>query len=451
MSHPAILNKSTSIETVATKYKHTGNPTQRVRNYPVVRELRYRSEPASVSNPIRKDGTRRPSAYSIDRTYFASRSTPTENRPPPGYWGLYNGDGVSQCDPWYGLVGSGTLNEASVHASFHPAAFTTSVIQRAQVEFLNKLADASGKDSWALGVVAGEFRETCGMTADLAGRLTGAARSIARGVRKSPTLVANVLRSYGELGPKAALRQLGGQNTALLETIVQGWLVKQFGIDPLVSDLFNASVQLQAKLVDPVEGAETFTTVIRGGASDTREWSKGYALASINGNEGSDARIDLRTECKVSFACKYQIPVKPTVNQRLGLYNPVLLTAQLTRFSWMADYVTNLSDWLRAMMAGQDCKFIEGTRSVLSRTTGNGGEAVARPGWSILSDPISSRGYVLSSDQFKRTLVPVTGVLPAFLPAVKNQLNVTKMANSVAALTTLVGARSRPGPPVIKY
>lgn len=160
--------------------------------------------------------------------------------------------------------------------------------------------------------------------------------------------------------------------------------------------------------------------------------------------------MDLQEEIHVAFAAKYQIPVKASPWQKSGLYNPAHLAAQLTRFSWMADYVTNMSQWLRASMAGQDCRFVEGTRSTLARTTVVRGYSRANPGIRVIQDPMKSR-FQLSSDTFERDLIPTVGVMPSFLPSVKNQLDATKLANSIAALTTFVGARSRPGPPVIKY
>lgn len=408
----------------------------------------YREEPASTSNPIRPDGTRAPSPYFIKTLVFSQKSSLIHSTASdPGYWGWANGPAASPANIWQAYLAP--VDPVGTFLRLHPANNRVKVDSLARTRFLNKLADASGKDSWELGIVAGEFRETCGMAASLAGSLVSSARSIARATRQKPELVADTLRLYGEHGPKAALRNLGGRDTALLEAIVQGWLVKQFGIDPLVNDLFNASVQLNASFADPVRGAESFVTTIRGGAEDTFVWTDRINPAFTEGIEGVTSYMDLQEVVRYAFSARYAIPVKPTVNQRLGLYNPVHLAAQLTRFSWMADYVTNLSSWLRACMAGQDCRFIEGTRSFVCRTTVQRGYSEANPGLSVLRDP--ARSFVLSSDWFDREVLPIVGVMPSFLPSVKNQLNATKLANSIAALTTLVGARSRPGPPVINY
>jgi len=447
MPHPAILTTQSSTETVQSTYKHVANPTIRHRNVDVQRGAQYRQEPASTSNPIRSDGTRSPAPYFIKRLFFSQGSSLALQSPQPGFWGTYLGPTPSHADCWQELFG---VSPATAFGRLHNAAYINRVTALAQVAFLNRLADASGKDSWQLGIAAGEFRETCGMAASLASSLVGAARSIARATRKSPNLVADTLRIYGEQGREAALRNLGGQNTSLLETIVQSWLVKQFGIDPLVNDLFNASVQLQASLADPVRGAETFTTTIRGGSQEFQDREIKVGTAWVNEMHGMSSYLRVRHNVKVGFSAKYRIPVKPTTFQRLGLYNPVLLAEQLTRFSWMADYVTNTSDWLRACMAGQDCRFLEGTRSVVSKVAGLGGYSVGEPGITVVLDPMS-HPFVLSTDWFERSILPVVGVLPPFLPAVKNKLNVNKMANSVAALTVLVGSHSRPGPPVIRY
>lgn len=448
MPHPAILIDERETQTVGTKSIHVTGwpPGGATTEAQATRLVRYRKEPASTRNPIREDGTRAPAPYYVRRIYFGQKSSFVKTVADPGFWGWINGPTKSQCDAWHMLFGSGG---AYAFSQLHTPDRVW-VESKARTQFLNKLADASGKDSWELGVVAGEFRETAGMAADLAGSLLSGVRSIARSTKRPPKLVADTLRVYGESGPRAALRQVAGLDTTVMETIVQAWLVKQFGIDPLISDLFNASVQLNAKMTDPVKGAETFATVVRGGAEDTFKYRIQTANAYVNGLCGLDCYVDLQEVVRYSFAAKYQIPVKPTVMQRLGLYNPVHVAAQLTRFSWMADYVTNLSKWLRAMMAGEDCKFIEGSRSMLCKTTAERGYSEGTFSQAVVDDPMKSP-FVLSSDWFERELIPPVGVMPSFLPGVKNRLNVTRLANSIAALTTLVGARSRPGPPVITH
>lgn len=448
MSHPAILIEREGQETICWREQHTSG-------YPAggrcgagdiaTRSFDYRVEPESVKNPIREDGTRALSAYFSKSITFRQKSSPVRTHSLPWYGGAwFDGPTTSQMDAWRAMFRFGGAN--AFNMLHNPSRVW--IEQRARTAFLNKLADRSGKDEWELGVVAGEFRETAGMAVDLADGLIHSVQTIARGVKKSPKLVADTLRIYGEQGRKAALKNLGGQETiGILDTIVESWLVKQFGLDPLVNDLYTAQTQLQADLIDPVKGAETFTTIIRGGLEDTIKWRE-YVSGNCWGGFGY---VYLTETVKYNFSAKYRIPVKATVSQKLGLYNPALLAAQLTRFSWMVDYVTDLSSWLRSLMAGQDCKFLEGTMSMLCKTLGDRGELEARYGYAVDVDPYKS-GFLLVSHWFERTLLPPVGVMPAFLPGVKNQLNATKVANSIAALTTLVGARSRlPGPPVIKY
>lgn len=448
MPHPAINDTKYSTESVYTAWKHSNGVNISGMWVPAVRQVTWRREPASVSNPIRKDGTRGLSPYSIDRLYFSQRSSPLETFTTSWGWMV---SPASQSAIWAQLF-SGSPSIPAVFQKFHPVGFRQKVENLAKITFLNKLADASGKDAWALGVAAGEFREVVGMTSDLARRLVGAVRSISRSINENPKRVANTLRLYGEGGMTAVLKQVGWRDTTIPQTIVEAWLIKQFGIDPLVSDIHNATIALSARFSDPVVGAETFTATIRGGAGDKLEFEVPVVgTSNQNGMIGLEyAAARVVCEAKCSYAAKYQLPVKPTAFQRLGLYNPLLLTAELTRFSWMVDYGLTLTDWLRACMAGQDCRFIEGTKSTLSRTTGNGGYSEPSANYKILTDPMKSP-YVLSTDRFERSLIPLTGVLPPMLPGVKNQLGVKQLANSIAALTTLVGGRSQPGPPVIRY
>lgn len=443
MSHPAINQFSAEHESGVAKWKHTYGVTDSY-NVNQLRQLMYRQEPESRSNPVRPDGSRAPSDYWIKRTFLAQRSSRVETAPVP--WGWYRSP-LSANDNWTECPV--TSGGAAVHAWLHDNSLDRGrVDQLARTSFLNKLAERSGKDEWQIGETLGEIRETSGMVADLAGGLVAGVTRVAKVARLPPRVVADVLSVYGQYGRKAALKQLGGSNSRVLEHIVEGWLVTQFGLKPLFEDCVSAAIVLGAKITDPVKDLTHVQTTVRGGAEETFRRTLLTAMSGVNGNYGYDCFLDIVEVIKVQFACTYRVPIRATWPQRLGLYNAPLVAWNLTRFSWMADYVTNVSPWLRSLMAGQDTRFVEGTRSMLCRITPERQYAKAYPGVTIVHDPMSN--VLLSSDWFTREVLS-HGVMPTFLPSLKARLNLDRVANATAALTAFIGARSRPGPPVINY
>lgn len=444
MPHPAIMIDEREFENVTVKLRHVTGVTS-AHGAVALRSLRIRQEPPSVENPKRPDGTRPVSPYWTKRILIQQRSARAEVTPNPDYWGWYVSP-ASPVDTWTEVK---HLSPNELNDYFHDPLVAVRSDALARTQFLGKLADAAGKDQWELGVFAGEFREACGMAADLASGMVGGIARLSTIHRKPPRAISDTLSVYGEEGPKAALRALGSNDSSLLQNIVSGWLVVQFGLKPLFSDLVTATSLLNANLNNSTS-LDTFTATVRGGGKAEGRFTRLASSAGAEANLYYDGFLDLYEEVKTSFSARYQLPIKPSVWQRLGLYNAPLVAWNLCRWSWMADYVSNVSPWLRSLMAGQDTKMIEGTKSVVRRTTLERGYSVGRYGCSVKTDPLS-RDFILAADWFERTLLPPVGVLPTFLPSLKNRLNVDRLANATAALTTFYGSRSRPGVPVISY
>jgi len=443
--HPAISIDEREFEDVTVKLRHVNGTHVSSHSARALRSLMIRQEPASVENPKRPDGTRAVSPYWTKRIVIQQRSARAEITPDPDYWGWYVSPS-SPVDTWTEVK---DLSANDLNAYFHDPFVEVQADQFARTQFLGKLADASGKDQFELGVFAGEFREACGMAADLAGGMVGGITRLSTIHRKPPRLVSDTLSVYGEEGPKAALRVLGTSDSSLLESIVSGWLVVQFGLKPLFTDLVTATSLMSANLNNPT-ALDTFTATVRGGGSAEGRFTRLCSSAGAEGNLYYDGFLDLYEQVKISYSARYRLPIKPSIPQRLGLYNAPLVLWNLTRLSWMGDYMFNVSPWLRSLMAGQDTTMLEGTKSVVRRTTLERGFSVGRFGCKVKEDPLS-KDFLLSADWFERTLLPTSGVLPTFLPSLKNRLNVTRLANATAALATIMGSRSRPGPPVINY
>lgn len=439
MPHPAINLFDVARQSVTVHFKHAAGD-EYTWDYPTscVRSVTYRSEPESTNNPVRPDGTRAPSNYFIKTIYFKQKASTCLLSPPP--WGWYVKP-TSQVPIWDILFeGSGPDIMNRVHVS------NVNTVEAARVKFHNKLGDTSGKDAMSLGAAAGEFRETCGMVSELAGGLVRGVLDIARDVRKPGRVVSDTLSVYGQFGPKAALRQLGGTDAGVVKAIVDSWLVYQLGLRPLMYDALAATSILNAE-IQQTNNLE-FQCTVRAGHENVVEFDRIIQSEWLNGCP-LEVHARFQEVQQAHFAAVYKIPTRPTTFQRLGLYNVPYVAWELVRYSWMADYVTNTGPWLRSLLAGQDCVFIEGTLSELGRTTIVKKWSRLPQGGSILTDP-AKLPEVFSSDSFVRTVLG--GIRPAFLPQLNNRLDATKLATSLAALTNLVGSRSRNGEvPIISY
>lgn len=403
-----------------------------------IAELVYREEPESTSNPVRADGTRAPSAYWIKRLVVNNPLARAATLPTAGWF--------VHLSPVCRLA----QYSGGSSAGFHSGVLKlddTNTDARARTTFLNKLADASGKDQVSLGVIAGEFRETVGLAADLGTSLVAGVRNIARAHRRPPESIANAMYVLGREGKAAALKQLGSSDNALLQSIVSSWLVVQFGLKPLAYDLQDGVNFLAAKQADP-EGLQ-LTALLKGGASEEYKYSR---LLNESRHNGSPVRLTghFVQKTSVNYAGVYKIPTKTPLPLALGLYNPALVAWELLRFTWMVDYVIDIGGWLRSFMAAQGTSFVEGSRSWLRKAYLDG---LSSENFSSITTVDPARvDMMIAADWFERTVVSPAGVMPSFLPGMKNKLNLDRLANSIAAVTTLVGSRARYGSvPIISY
>lgn len=400
--------------------------------------IQYLAMPATVVNKPRPDGTRPVSNYWIKRQFAVlPRLKVKQGVPPYSSW-LYRMDGVS-CPYSLRLIGRvPTENTVKLLPSW---LVVQNVDALARTKFLKKLGERSGKDQVQLGAAAGEVRETINMAADLGIGIATGIRSIARNVSQSPKLIAKSLDLIREVGIRETANRVLRGDVRLLERIIEGWLVVQFGLKPLCYDLFDGTVWLShAQQADTLR----LTVKVRGGASSVQD----VQLPSCRfGDDGCTYDVDavVRQSVGVHYACDYEIPTKATIPEQLGLYNPATVAWELARFSWMVDQVVDIGGWLNSMMAAQNTRFVEGSKSVIQRTGLVEFRDVSRsPVVSIQSD-LSSLKALLQVDDFKRTVLN-HGVMPSFLPGVRNKMDLNRLANSMAALTTLVGARSSGGP-----
>lgn len=445
--HEAIRVADVARQDIAVHQRHVSGPTK-VTSSRVVRRAVWRQEPASVSNPIRADGTRAPSPYYIDSFVLSCGNTAVETSGTA--WGWFVNP-VSQSDAWTDLLGGyANLEDAMPHVWL--ALLDSNAQWRAddtaRTNFLNKLLDHANVAQMELGVASGEFRQSVGTAGDLASGLVNTTLALAKSVRQSPATIARTLSTYGELGPKAAAKQLGG-STVALDRVVQGYLTWQFGVKPLVQDLVDGTALINRKIVDGTF-PEQFTARIRSGAEVQFDRTVSLASSGQNGYPWGVRTYGLfEGTAEAHISAIYRIPTRVSAFATAGFDDSLSVAWELCRYSWLVDYLLKVGPWLRSLQAGKYCDFVEGTMSTKCESTLRKRYSESYiPGVEILRDPADLPAFVQAM-RFKRQVL--SGVRPAFLPSLGDTLKTTQLANALSAITTTLGVRARADVPVIKY
>lgn len=439
MPHDAINRTNVTLAAARVHKKHSSGYDPGWATYPngCISTLTHLSMPATVNNPKRADGTRAPSPFWTKRVAIADPGDTAKQNSPWPAWTEYMYESTRVC-----RTSELDWTDPLAIITYLRYSLWSNVDSRARTKFLNKLADASGKDQVGLGVIAGEFRETVGLVSDLAeGIATGVAK-VARDLRRAPATVGRALDSVRSLGMRETARRFLNGDTNLLEAGVAGWLAVQFGLKPLMYDIYDVSSKLRAST--PEGEALPLTLTLKAGAQDEYEYDRMLSGAWFNGASDYSIYGRFRQVTSVHYAGTYQVPSRPSTLQSWGLYNPATVGWEVLRFSWMCDYAFGIGDWLRSMMAAEGTQFVEGTRSTTHHVRLESLYTVASN--PLVKDPVGP--MMVETDSFERELLN-HGVMPAFLPAVKKTFGLPQLANSLAALTVLASAKSRAFPPII--
>lgn len=411
--------------------------------------LLYRSMlkmPASTNNPKRDDGTRAPSAFWTKRALIQARPYQlSQENPGTGvYWGYYTKESTAAYVlPSEMSVDSDTLLNWALAGPL----IRTNVDALARTKFLNNLSERSGKDQVELGVAAGELRETIGLVEELGQATIKAISSTAKAVGRAPGTIAKALYHLKQAGPKEIARRFFNGDTAALERVIQAWLVYQLGLKPLAYDVYDAEVYLRSQVDQDYYHLDV---VVRGGASDVIDVELSHNTWGVNGGTYFISGL-YRQSVGIHYACKYRIPTQANTAQQLGVNNPAYVAWNLARFTWVVDKVVDIGNWLHSFMAPQGTSFIEGTKSEIRRTSllRLVDKTQDQLGWGALSGLNPDNPPLVQVEHFNRDVLTV-GVMPSFMPGVKNTMGLVQLASTIAALTTLSASRVKwPNPGII--
>ena len=222
------------------------------------------------------------------------------------------------------------------------------------------------------------------------------------------------------------------KDTRLLENIRDGWMEIQFGIKPLMYDIEDAGAALDESIFEHDNGL-----LVVAKAGHTAKGKISVPCPITNAPFQTFLVCDTVASCHISVS--YKVPTDGVSRiTTLGLDNPASIAWEATCLSWMVDYAVGIGDWLSSFTAANGLEFIDGSMSTIQRCTASEVQHQNLHPHNVWEKKPRTTGVVLSSGTFNRSLL-ASGVTPAVVPQIKSELSLVKLANSLSALSTLLG------------
>lgn len=412
MTTPARNVEETAMRTAVNKYGPPWYPDANIISIDSVETFRVDKRPASVTSPLRADGTRAPRSYSRE---WGNVVVPWGPHLSTDIWGWLlqsNSGPIGQVFPR--MVPRWAANQSAF-------AFPQRVIDQATTKVRNKMRDSE----FNLGVALGESRETVGLISQSVNRVVSGIDGFLKTTGLTRRQFQRFLRSPRKVGFQALERALGvtsAKNAANL------WLEYQYGWKPMINDCYGAAT----KLDDMVNGqGMPLSCIARAGASEVDEELL-FPWADPIGRGIYKAGANFQTTSRVHYALTYAIPdgTLPQLTQ-LGLTNPAELAWELLPYSFCVDWFVDVGSWISSLNATAGLFFLEGTRTRV--------QEVVSVDWRVKPTNIGGsvdlfphRGVYLMGAMHREVLGSFPG--PAILPTIKTRLGLPQMASALSLL-----------------
>lgn len=286
---------------------------------------------------------------------------------------------------------------------------------KALVKCLNKLKD----QDFHLGQFLAESKQTINLVR------TGVIR-IARGVQA-------FRGKYPGLWPLVRAYQTGRLPRHLWCNIPRKWLELQYGWIPLLSDIYGAVNHLAKRSRFSIP----YLTVKSG---DRVEDDLSFGCSTYFGGQGPTIHCKRQRDVYVSLTYAMENPVLAEMSA-LGLINPAEIVWELTRYSFVLDWLIPVGSWLSALTADVGYKFITGAMSSVTRTRVTGSEwepTHSDPNVTVVSHSNAApSGEIFNFSRIAYENTPIPG------PYIKNPLSVLHVANAIALLAQAFEGRTR--------
>lgn len=210
------------------------------------------------------------------------------------------------------------------------------------------------------------------------------------------------------------------------KALSNGWLELQYGWRPLISDIYGGVEFLHKKLTQPKR-----TTVRVVGSSGL---SGGDSSQSKFGtlNKGT---LTVTSQYKVDVkACAYYHHLSPTSHTlaQLGITNPLYLWWELTRFSFVVDWLVGIGGWLSSLDASVGFSYNDGCITYYQKAIQTYNYSLHGPTANGYTEDIeySDRSEYVRCQRAGLTNFETYATLPAF----KDPSSLEHVANALALL-----------------
>lgn len=243
-------------------------------------------------------------------------------------------------DDIWTLTGAVWTKQSASYGLAEPSVFIKqNLMNRSDQTALAKISNAAVN----LGEMWGERRETVAMIKDKVDRIRWAHTALKRGNLRNAA-------EYLGLNPNGLKSQS--------RSLANGWLELQYGWRPLLTDIWGLIVFLQKKADSPK--SRIVRVVSEQKSSETRTSGTGHSMS----DPIDTRRYEIRSKTCIYFRRKSE--VLADLNS-LGLVNPALISWNLTKYSFIADWFLGVSNWLNAFTAFYGYEYYAGCRTFSER------------------------------------------------------------------------------------
>lgn len=146
--------------------------------------------------------------------------------------------------------------------------------------------------------------------------------------------------------------------------VSNAYLGTMFGWMPVLSDLWTGLEVMSNKFKDPYKKGDLVKGYANDSDSDSVDttWSHPYS-----GVYGANIQHEVSKKCRLTYYMRHQSMYRQL--NRLGLANPVKTAFDMSRLSFMLNWLLPIGDYLAAHSATRGLSFIDGYCSVVIRST----------------------------------------------------------------------------------
>lgn len=220
---------------------------------------------------------------------------------------------------------------------------------RASTRFLNGVKDSKAN----LVVAYAERGQTIRLVQSLANRLTTSVKALKRGDFFGAASALDI-----GLTRKSGLRLQKVYNSDRSRAFAQFWLELQYGLKPLLSDIYGSVELVQQKLSPEIRNK------LSRGATKTERYF-------YESPETSAARfhIEVVRATTIKYVVYFSTHQSVHTLKQVGITNPALVAWEKAPWSFVFDWLLPIGDWLSSLDATNGLSFEKGCRVVFEKIT----------------------------------------------------------------------------------